>query len=41
MDPHCDPVDRHAGFAEIDLQLLARRRLKANRRSRFRVEFSP
>ena len=30
MDPHRLPADRHAHLAEVDLQLLARRRLEAN-----------
>jgi hypothetical protein len=32
-------ADRHPALAEIDLQLLARRCLKANRRPRFRLQF--
>ena len=34
-------ADHCSALAEVDLQLLARRRLKADRRPRFRFQFAP
>lgn len=40
-DLHVLVADHCSALAEVDLQLLAGRRLKADRRPRFRLQFAP